>query len=108
MHTKGPWQVTERDSCGDNIFAGPRRIANTYGSDSDPESKANAFLIAAATELFDLAKAYNEWEADIILNGDWGTDGMDPYPRLTESQYDRMLELQAMRNAAIHKAKGGA
>lgn len=67
---------------------------------------ADVKLLLAAPDLIEVCKAYEEWEGDIIINGDWGPGGMDPYPRLTEAQCDRMLELQAMRNAAIDKAMG--
>lgn len=56
--------------------------------------------------LLEVCNAYELWEGDIIINGNWGADGMAPYPRLRESQYDRMLELQDMRNEAIRKARG--
>lgn len=47
--------------------------------------------------LRELAKAYEEWEADLVLNGDWSGECV----RMTQAQHDRMLELQRMRNAAL-------
>src|SRR5208282_4052793 len=38
-------------------------------------------------------RAYEEWEADLITNNSWS--GKDGLPTLTQSQYDRMLEIQA-------------
>ncbi len=43
--------------------------------------------------------AYQEWEADLVLNGDWTfSDGL---PKMTQAQYDRFLEIQNMRNEAL-------
>jgi hypothetical protein len=44
-------------------------------------------------------KAYEEFEADLILNGDWSGECV----RMTQAQHDRMMELQAMRNEALGK-----
>ena len=41
--------------------------------------------------------AWQEWEADIIMNGDWSNSR----PRLTQSQYDRMIEMQEPRRAVL-------
>jgi hypothetical protein len=56
-------------------------------------------LLAHYRELLSLARGYEEWEGDLILNGDWSGS----YVRMTQAQHDRMLELQAQRNAAIRK-----
>lgn len=63
-----------------------------------------ARLMAAAPDLLALALAYEAWEADVILHADWSAST----PRLTQSQCDRLVEIQAMRNAAIAAAKGEA
>jgi len=42
-------------------------------------------------------RAWQEWEADIIMNGDWSNSR----PRLTQSQYDRMIEMQEPRRAVL-------
>jgi hypothetical protein len=52
-------------------------------------------------QLVEALKGYEEWEADIVMNGDWSDD----FPKLTEAQYDRMMELQEMRNAALSAAE---
>jgi hypothetical protein len=62
--------------------------------------------LAAAPDLLALAKAYEQWEADLILCCEAWDGGTAEYPRLTEKLYDRMLEIQAARNAAIAKATG--
>ena len=41
--------------------------------------------------------AYEKWEADIIINGDWSST----YVCLTQELHERMVELQEMRNAAL-------
>lgn len=49
------------------------------------------------TLLFD---AWEAWEADVILNAVWDGD----CPRLTQAQWDRMIELQGMRNKLMGRA----
>lgn len=59
--------------------------------------------IAAAPELLAVAKAYERWEADLILcDVAW----VGSTPRITQQLWDRFLEIQAMRNKAIAKAEG--
>jgi len=53
-------------------------------------------------DLLAVAKAYEAWEADLVMNADWS----DFTPRLTQAQLNRLLEIQAMRNAALAKMKG--
>lgn len=52
-------------------------------------------------QLVEVLKGYEAWEGDIVLNGDWSDD----FPKLTEPQYDRLMELQAMRNSALRAAE---
>jgi hypothetical protein len=54
-------------------------------------------LCEIAKRLQEVAKGYEAWEADIVLDGDWTM----ATPFLTSGQFDRMLELQRMRNAAL-------
>jgi hypothetical protein len=71
-HTPGPW-----------VFEGTR-------------------LIAAAPDLLEVAKAYERWEADLILDADaW--KGRD-LPAISQAIWDRLIEIQALRNAAIARA----
>lgn len=44
-------------------------------------------------------RAYERWEADLIMEDNSWVGGL---PRLTQNLYDRMIELQAMRNAVLH------
>lgn len=53
--------------------------------------------------LWELAKAYEAWEADLIVNGDWSGECV----QMTQAQHDRMMELQAMRNEALLRVTGG-
>lgn len=64
-------------------------------------SQADAALIAAAPALYALAKGYEAFEADLILNGNW-----DNTVKMTQAQHDWMLELQIQRNAALAAADG--
>lgn len=48
-------------------------------------------------EAIAVLKAYEAWEGDLILNGDWSGETVT----MTQEQHDRMLEIQAMRNAAL-------
>lgn len=58
-----------------------------------------------APTLLEVAKAYEQWEADLI--GDpvaWGgafPGGFRDLPTFTEPLWDRLMEIQTMRNAAI-------
>lgn len=40
---------------------------------------------------------YEGWEGDIIMSADWQNET----PRLTQSQWDKMMEIQAARNEAL-------
>lgn len=68
---------------------------------------AIAILRAEKAELLAVLKAYERWEADIIESNEaWGPpDEMREFPHFTENLWDRMLELQEMRNTAISKAE---
>lgn len=106
-HTPGPWALSDN---GLGVF-GPGEewgiaqillYCSTGEGIPDEEQKANARLIASAPDLLALARAYEAWEADLVLNGDWSGSCV----RMTQSQHDRMIEIQAMRNAAVAKATG--
>ena len=45
----------------------------------------------------EVLKAYEAWEADVILHAKWGD-----LPTLTQAQWDRLVEIQAMRNAVLY------
>lgn len=49
-------------------------------------------------------EAYEQWEADLIGNTDaWYTREREPrdLPVISQPMWDRLLEIQAMRNAAL-------
>ena len=51
-------------------------------------------------EAVKVLKLYEAWEADVILNADWS----DALPKLTQEQWDRLIEIQTARNAALKGA----
>ena len=57
----------------------------------------------AASDLLAVAKAYEAWEAKLIINNRW--DGKDGMPTLTIAEYRELMDLQTARNAAIAKAE---
>ncbi len=63
-------------------------------------------LLAAAPQMLEVLKMYEELEADIILHADWN-DESSCLPTLTQTQFDKWVEIQGKRNAAIAKAIGG-
>lgn len=128
QHTPGPWHVRasfDTDVVGADGYvladAAGVHLAEMWDGNSghwalvpgshrdicEHEAAANARLIAAAPELLALAEAYSQWEADLILSDEAWADGMAPLPTLTQQLYDRFIEIQTMRNAAVKKAKGG-
>ncbi len=82
QHTPGPWEVRQRDHVGDNVFAGDKRIANTFGPPDFPEYAANAQLIAAAPEM----KAFIEEIAN------------DTYDRVSSEMKDKAFKLLEVFN----------
>jgi hypothetical protein len=104
-HTPGPWgRNIKPGSRYPVIFSGRNThvaVACTNGL-SDEEIEANIDLIAASPDLLELAQAYEAWEADLIMNGDWSGE----FVRMNKEQHDRLLELQTVRNSIIAKATG--
>ena len=60
-------------------------------------------LANAAPDLLAYAKAVEAWEAKLLMKDDSWRNGL---PVFTQELYDKWMELQAVRNAAIKKAKG--
>ena len=47
-------------------------------------------------------EAYEEWEAMLIDDNEaWGPEGMGTNPKITNKLWDRLMEIQAMRNEAL-------
>ncbi len=53
--------------------------------------------------MYDLLKAYEEWEAMLIMDDEAWRDRS--LPQLTQQLYDKLLELQEKRNNVIAKIK---
>ena len=71
-----------------------------WGDDDDGTITAYRVRLPAddlLRQAIEALRAWQEWEADIIMNGDWSNS----MPRLTQSQYDRMIELQEPRRAVL-------
>jgi len=115
--TPGPWvweyrkgnhPLNDQDGWGtDGLWAvnGGFILGSGQGWDggfNGPEP-ADAALIVASPDLLAVAEGYAAWEADLVLNNAWDGDG--GMPTLTQAQYDELIRLQSLRNAAIAKAK---
>lgn len=100
-HTSGPWKVAPFQGF---IYIEP---VDGVGAVGEAYELADARLIAAAPELYEVSKAYEQWEADLILSNDaWAPDGEAVTPRITPELWERLLEIQKMRNAVLAKAEG--
>jgi hypothetical protein len=81
------------------------RITELERQNSDLQAANNRYLERARAaearvgELVAVLKAYEAWEASLILAGDWSNE----LPRMTQAQFDELLETQTMRNAALAK-----
>jgi hypothetical protein len=97
-HTPTPWHADDTAIfASDGVLA---RIPN------HPENGKNwkvdaAFIVKAVNShdaLVKLLKAYEQWEADIILeNKCWTGQNV----QLTDDLYERMIQLQAERNRVL-------
>lgn len=106
-HTPPPWTV--------EYFSAYDYYDVTWGPPNDPRerfsileelSSEDAHLIAAAPDLLALAIAYEGWEADMILCQEAWQGGRADLPTLTDKLWDRLMEIQEMRNNAVAKARG--
>ena len=106
-HTPGPWHWTDHISPHLSVYASDGnsavKITEPFYKDGAGVAEANARLIAAAPDLLEVAKAYEQWEASLIMEDESWRNGL---PTLTQAQYDRLMEIQTMRNKAIAKTKG--
>jgi hypothetical protein len=94
----------ERDdalkSVDDNWITHQQVIAERQRAETAEAALAAALARVAVLE--GVLKAWEEWEAEWIMDDDcWAND----IPRLNQQLFDRMIELQAKRAAAL---KGGA
>jgi hypothetical protein len=67
------------------------------------EAKRRADLFP---ELVVALKGYEQWEADMILSDKAWDGGMADLPTLTWPLWDRLLELQRLRNTILAKVQG--
>lgn len=113
-HTNGPWRVIHPILDGGSLNVVQSRhtvtrqkvIARVEDCSRRADTEANARLISAAPQMAEVLKAYEKWEADVILCDEaWG-GGMEPLPTIPQHLWDRLVEIQGMRNAALTKARG--
>ena len=60
-------------------------------------------LANLAAQLHEVAKGYEQWEADMVLDsGVWRSeDGLPRLPHLTQHLYDKLMLLQEQRTDAL-------
>jgi hypothetical protein len=119
-HTPTPYVVrnTGRPGVWKKLDSGWVKIASVEAPDSIPAlasqgRQANAEFIVRATnnheELVAVLREYEQWEANLIMdNGAWemGQHMGHCLPLIPQHLWDRLVEIQGMRNAAIAKATG--
>jgi hypothetical protein len=70
----------------------------------EDNQNANCNLFTAAPDMLAVLDAYEGWEADLLMDDEAWRDAETP--RLTQKLWDRLLEIQAMRNAAVAIVEG--
>lgn len=86
--------------CGPETGHSVRDIA--FFSDAHRAS-AVARALNCHDDLVEALKAYEQWEAHVIKSDDcWRS--VDGFAKITRPLWDRLVEIQGMRNAAIAKA----
>lgn len=110
-HSDLPWRIDCSESSsnyGATIITSSKvkakKVAARLGG---PDRDANAAFIVKACNAHDklvaALQAYEQWEAEIIMEGKcW--EGPTPM-QLTRDLYNRMIEIQDMRNAALASLK---
>jgi len=54
----------------------------------------------------EVLKEYEKWEAELLLSNEaWDGGFESPLPRLTEILFDRLLEIQTLRNKVLYEWK---
>lgn len=85
---------------GDFLWSATGRLVGTMHGRAGAE--CTSFVVARAINshdaLVETLEAYEQWEIDLVLQ-----DGL---PRMTQALFERWIELQAKRNAALAAAKG--
>ena len=107
--TRGPWVKTKYGnlvgSDGTKISIYDAGIGLAMADPSE-EDRANASLVIASPGLYEALKAYEAWEADLILSNEAWAGGFAALPTITQELWDRFIEIQTMRNTALAKARG--
>ena len=78
------------------------QIALVSGNSGVSHVDATAALMTVSFDMRSVLDAYHDWETDVVFLGKW-EDGV---PSLTADLFDRLMEIQAMRNAAFAKIRG--
>lgn len=60
---------------------------------------------AISEELLAVAKAYEQWEADLVTSNEAWKGGTAELPTLTWELWDSLLEIQGLRNKAVKRAE---
>ena len=90
-----PVEEGKVEDCGDN------EISDADMKRMDDRSES---IMAAAPEMYEVLKLYEELEAELTMNNDAWVYGL---PRFTQRLYDNWMEIQTKRNEALAKARGG-
>ncbi len=90
-----------KDESGQPLaYTWPARNIESYQPD---KMRAFAHLIAAAPDLYEVAKRYEAWEAKLLeTSAAWGSG----LPIFTQELYDDWIAIQTLCNAALAKADG--
>lgn len=89
---------------GANLCDADERFIGYFEREGDAREIARALNTHA--RLVELARAYEKWEADLIMSNEaWQTIG--GLPKLTPPLWSRLLEIQTMRNSTLAEATGG-
>lgn len=105
----GNWELVHDPSSGKWIIHNETESLAfvTSGLGMTPATQeANARTMAASKDLLAVCQAYEKWEGDMLLSQEAWSGGLADLPTITEKLWHRLLEIQAMRNAAIARAKG--
>lgn len=117
-HATTPYKVVFEDGFGDLAIASedrPGLVIAKILRDLDGKGEVNAeFIVRACNsheELLKVAKAYESWEAMLIVyDTAWRDPNGEPrdLPRIPQTLWDQLIEIQNMRNAAIVRAEGSS
>ena len=61
-------------------------------------------LAVRVAQLEAVLRGYEKWEGELVLSQEAWRGGMASLPTLTQSLFDRLIELQTQRNKALGEA----